>query len=70
MCLPSNPDSVVVGIDYQSGNPMQQSAAKAPFLARFTVVKCGTTEVEEMNSHREEGEGGGRARGGGTYRVV
>jgi len=34
-----------------------QSAAKAPFLARFRVVKCGTAEVEEMNSRREEGEG-------------
>ena len=62
--LPSNPDSVVVGIDYKSGNPMQ-SAAKAPFLARFRVVKCGTEEVEEMNSRSEEGEcegGGGRGR--------
>ena len=37
-----------------------QSAAKAPFLARFRVVKCGTAEVEEMNSRREEGGGGGR----------
>ena len=36
-----------------------QSAAKAPFLARFRVVKCGTAEVEEMNSRKEEGEGGG-----------
>ena len=32
-----------------------QSAAKAPFLARFHVVKCGTAAVEEMNSKGEEG---------------
>ena len=61
----------MVGIDYKSGNPMQ-SAAKAPFLARFRVVKCGTEEVEEMNSRSEEGEcegGGGRGRGEGEGEV-
>ena len=33
-----------------------QSAAKAPFRAKFKVVKCGTDEVEEMNARSEEGE--------------
>ena len=33
-----------------------QSAAKAPFLARFKVVKCGTDKVEEINGRDEEGQ--------------
>ena len=53
--LPSNPDSVVVGLDYSSGTPMQ-SAANASFKAKFKMVKCGTDEVEEMNAHSEESE--------------
>ncbi|KAF7894411.1 uncharacterized protein EAF01_009862 [Botrytis porri] len=51
--LPSNPDGVVIGIDRQSGKPLQ-SHAKAPYMATFRIKKTIDADMEGTDDMLEE----------------
>ncbi|KAL8836371.1 MAG: hypothetical protein Q9170_002944 [Blastenia crenularia] len=59
--LPSNPDGTVIGIDRQSGRPLQ-SHAKAPYMATFRIKKNkgGLEGTDDMLDKANEKASSGR----------
>ncbi|KAI9841229.1 MAG: phosphatidylinositol-4- kinase [Thelocarpon superellum] len=68
--LPSNPDGVVIGIDRQSGKPLQ-SHAKAPYMATFRIKKArGPMEgTEHLLDEANRGTPGSTGAGADTLEV-
>ncbi|KAL8699689.1 MAG: hypothetical protein Q9224_001300 [Gallowayella concinna] len=70
--LPSNPDGVVIGIDRQSGKPLQ-SHAKAPYMATFRIKKNkdGSESTDDMLEESNQAAMTGRMeqQGERTYEV-
>lgn len=66
--LPSNPDGVLIGIDRQSGKPLQ-SHAKAPFMATFRIRKERQADTSDTDEPQDMLVNGQTAKDTNTYEV-